>query len=133
MKNVLMILILFGGFAINASAQQNCKPADCKPCPPGCCIVNCCTPKGAAARVSVEPSSEAQLASFMLGTPSCNMTKKEMKACIAACKADAVASSTTSTVSCKPSPTCQPPACKPQQQTAEATPAVYRASAQAKS
>jgi len=129
MKNVLLILILLGGFALNASAQ-NCKPADCKPCPPGCCIVNCSTSKGAAA--NVQPTNEAQLTSLMLGTPSCNMTKKEMKACLAACKSNNVA--TTTEVSCKPIPTCQPTTtCKSHQQAVDVTPVIYRASVQAKS
>ena len=132
MKNVLMILILFAGFAINASAQQNCKPADCKPCPPGCCMVNCCTSKGAAASIKGEPTSEAQLASLMLGTPSCNMTKKEVKACLATCKSNAVTTATEST--CKPVPACQPTtACKSHQQAVDVTPVVYRASALSKS
>ena len=132
MKNVLMILILFGGFALNASAQQNCKPANCAPCPPECCIINCCASKGSAA--SATPTSEAQLTSLMLGSSSCNMTKKEIKACKAACKANAETTTVSITPSCKPYPTCQPTtACKPQQQSPEATPAVYRASVQSKS
>ena len=111
MKNVFLILVLFGGFAMSSLSAQACKPANCAPCPPGCCIINCC--KGAAAAASVENTSDAP---FVLLTANSleqpqpqTMSRKEMKACVAACKK---ANVTTAQPSCQPA-ACKPAACQP--------------------
>lgn len=105
MKHVLMILVLLSGFAISEStAQANCKPANCKPCPPECCISNCCISKGSAASVSGK-SVDVAYAAFLSedvgkDNKACTtMSRKEMKACIAACKNQTAGSSTPN---CKP-------------------------------
>jgi hypothetical protein len=108
MKQVLLILVLLSGFAMSQSAAQaNCKPADCKPCPPGCCIVNGCVAKGSAASVTNQPVDIA-FASLMIEDVStdkkaCTMSRKEMKACIAACKNQ---NSVSIAPDCKPTPGC---------------------------
>ena len=86
MKNVLLILMLLGGFAIQELDAQKC----CVPCPPGCCITSC-KPAGqsASASVSNEQAAQVALASFMLPgeSPACQpqqCSKKEVKACQAA-------------------------------------------------
>ena len=117
-----MILVLLSGFAMSESfAQANCKPSNCSPCPPGCCIVNCCTSKGAAASVTNQPVDVA-FASLLIEDvqstkQNCNMSRKEMKACIASCK---TVTSAAALESCKPAPSCH--------STAAVIPAVQTAS-----
>lgn len=106
MKNVLMFLVLFSGLALaDISAQANCKPADCAPCPPGCCILKGCSPKTASA--ADEKTLDISFVSFaeedMRKARSCQMTKKEKEACIAACKSYAAANASSS---CLPAPSC---------------------------
>ena len=113
MKNVLMILFFLTGLAVSdAVAQANCNPANCTPanchlCPPGCCIFNCTPSKGSAASASTDPAAEVSYTSFLLQgaedqAVDCKLTRKEMKACIAACKKANTAATTG----------CQPAACK---------------------
>ncbi len=99
MKHVLMIVFLISGFAMTESYGQaacnpaNSKPADCKPCPPGCCITSC-KPGAAAASTSASVSAvpaEVTFASWvaegaMTNCDSSKMTGKERKACQVACK-----------------------------------------------
>lgn len=116
MKNLLMILLMLSGFALpDAGAQANCNPANCAPCPPGCCIVNCNSTRGSAASVTAIPVEVAFASFLMEGLEStgrdCNMTRKEMKACIKSCKsasASAVnATAVTNSTGCQPVPSCQ--------------------------
>jgi|SRR5688500_12294017 len=113
MKNVLIVLILLSGWAVSEASAQACKPADCKPCPPGCCIINCCAPASAAGLIS-EKALEATFVSFMTEGENSTantqeMSRKEIKSCMKACKVAYVKANPTG---CKPSPTCQPsPAC----------------------
>ena len=85
MKNVFMILMLLGGFAIQQVDAQKCSV----PCPPGC-IITSCKPAGQSASASVtnEQAAQVALASFMLPgeSPACQpqCSKKEIKACQAA-------------------------------------------------
>ena len=108
MKQVLLILLLLSGFAMSKSAAQaNCKPANCQPCPPGCCIVNCCPSKGSAASLNNQPVDVA-FASLLIEDAShdkkaCTMSRKEIKACVAACKNQSVASEVPK---CQPASTC---------------------------
>ena len=104
MKNVLFFLVMFSSLALtDVSAQANCKPANCAPCPPGCCILNCCLTGSAAA--TKEKTGEVSFVSFseedMQKANACQMTKKERKACIAACKSNAAANA-----ACLPVPSC---------------------------
>ena len=83
MKNVLMILFLLGGFVMQTLEAQNCS----LPCPPGCCKISC--PLGAnRGSASAEKTGEVTLASLMVDgkEPMCTMSRKEMKACMAACQ-----------------------------------------------
>lgn len=114
MKNVLMILFFLTSLAVSdAIAQANCKPANCTPanchlCPPGCCIFNCAPSKGSAASASTDPQSEVAFASFIVDgkevqAGNCNLTRKEMKSCIASCKKANVSNTASG---------CQPAACQ---------------------
>ena len=107
MKNVLLILVLLGGFVMTASAQAKCEPANCAPCPPGCCIIKNCCPKGAAA--SAQEKQGDVLFVSMLNVDQKDVpttcTKKEMKACAKACKAQ---SRTAVTAGFNPATPCQP-------------------------
>ena len=111
MKHVFMILILLGAFAVNDAIAQpncnpaNCKPADCPPCPPGCCIFNCCSPNGAVALSSDQPVEVAFAALMADGVKPkyCKMSRKEIKACIASCKAQ---TGPVQTAGCQPTPSC---------------------------
>ena len=114
MKNVLMILFFLTSLTVsNAVAQANCNPANCTPanchlCPPGCCIFNCIPSKGSAASASTDPQTDVAFASFLtegkeVQAGNCNLSRKEMKACIASCKKATVSNST---------PGCQPAACQ---------------------
>ena len=83
MKNVFLILMLLGGFAIEQLDAQKC----CVPCPPGCCITSC-KPAGnrGSAAVTNEQAAQVAFASFMLPNenPACQpvcLSKKEAKAC----------------------------------------------------
>ena len=113
MKNVLIVLVLLSGWAISDASAQACNPANCKPCPPGCCIINCCAPPSAAGLIS-EKALEATFASFVIEGENSTakpeqMSRKEMKSCVKACKVAYVKANPTG---CKPSPTCVPsPAC----------------------
>lgn len=110
MKTVMMILVLLGGVAISGLNAQACKPADCKPCPPGCCIIKCCpgTSAAAASATTNQLPADVLFASLPIGGQdssrnTANMSRKEMNACKPACKTAA---------SCTPAPSCQPsPAC----------------------
>ena len=116
MKNFLMILLMLSGFALSdAGAQANCNPANCAPCPPGCCIVNCNSTRGSAAAVSTTPV-EASFTSILIeGLEStgkdCNMTRKEMKACVKSCKSASASAVNTTAVTnstgCQPVPSCR--------------------------
>ena len=86
MKNVMMTLILFVGFVIpHLDAQKCCLPGPI--CPPGCCKTSCSLGDKSAA-ASIVQSGEVILASMMLmgDEAKCNLSHKEMKACIAACQ-----------------------------------------------
>jgi len=89
MKNVLLILSMLMGLAVQNLDAQKC----CLPCPPGCCVSSCLSGKSSAASVATPQSGEVTLASLMLGMedPNCStmMSKKEMKSCLASCKASA--------------------------------------------
>lgn len=90
MKNVLVIVLFLSGFAFSGLQAQACKPVDFAPCPPGCCIINCCLPSSTGASASsTDLSSIAMFASlpveFKEACKSQKMSKKEMKACTAAC------------------------------------------------
>ena len=129
MKNVLLMLVLFSGLAISSASAQSCKPADCAPCPPGCCIINCCTDKGAAADAKGKSDvTYASLVAYDAAGKEIKMSKKEMKACMASCKkANAVPQTTTA--ACQPSPSCQPnPACKSATEKETSVLPVYKAS-----
>jgi len=124
MKNVVMILMLLGGFVITTSQAQNCQP-----CPPGCCITSCKAPAGSAASAQVMPSTLNIFAAYSpQPTPACtpqqmasctsqqaaacqgaqNVALKEGKACQPACSG-----SVSSTSACQPAssvsltPACQ--------------------------
>jgi len=93
MKTVLMILVLVGGLVTSNALAQSCKPANCAPCPPGCCIINCCPGKGSAASASNAVSTELMFATMVSEGQNANcqpaqMSRKERKACMAACKAN---------------------------------------------
>ena len=120
MKNVLMILFFLTGLAVSDSvAQATCKPSDCKPsnctpanchlCPPGCCIFNCTPSKGSAASASTDSQTNFSFALFSIEEGkdvqaiNSNLSRKEMKACIASCKKATVSNAT---------PGCQPAACQ---------------------
>ena len=114
MKNVLMILFFLTSLAVsNAVAQANCNPSNCTPanchlCPPGCCIFNCTPSKGSAASASTNASADYSFALFSIEgeeveAVNCNLTRKEMKACMAACKKASVANT---------APACKPAACQ---------------------
>lgn len=116
MKNLFMILFMLGGFALSdAGAQANCNPANCTPCPPGCCIVNCNATRGSAAAVSTTPVEVAFTSFLIEGLEStgkdCNLTKKEMKACMKSCKTASTSGSNTTAVTnsavCQPVPSCR--------------------------
>jgi hypothetical protein len=128
MKNVLMIFVLLGGFALQQVGAQK----GCQPCPPGCCVLSCsASAKGSAASSSAATQPDLIFASFNPdgNNPSCQkMNKKEMKACLASCHgapgdgthtADAVFSADASSdVAPVSTPACQPgckvsAACKP--------------------
>ena len=109
MKNVFLILVLFGGFAMSTLSAQACKPADCAPCPPGCCIINCCKGADAASAETGANSVFVLLAAASTEQPSQTMSRKEVKACMTACKKGNV---TTATPSCQPA-ACKPSACQP--------------------
>ena len=113
MKNVFMILLFIGGFAVSDAGAQSCKPANCAPCPPGCCIINCCTSKAAAASVTNEQSADVLFASFLAeglkaDCKAGKMSRQEMKSCIAACKSTSTATTSTAvSTGCQPTPACQ--------------------------
>jgi len=99
MKNVLMIMLLLGGIAIQQIDAQSC----CIPCPPGCCIKSCSPAKGAAAAATTDQTIEATFASFMLAASETTCQPKpgataEVKCVPAACKSNVMPTST-----CKPS------------------------------
>ncbi len=77
--------MVFGSFTVSGLQAQS----GCWPCPPECCITTCCTPsKGAAA--SSTSTGEAALMAFSSEemAAACGgkkMSKKEIKACMAAC------------------------------------------------
>ena len=101
MKNVLVIFFLLSGFAYSGLQAQACKPADCPPCPPGCCIIKCCPPNSSAASASVtDISPDAMFASMSMDKKGiCNgqkMSKKEMKECMTACTKSVAAAKTAS-------------------------------------
>lgn len=134
MKNVLLMLVLFSGLAISSASAQSCKPANCAPCPPGCCIINCCTSTGTAADVNGKSESEskvtyASLVAYDAAGKEIKISKKEMKACMASCKKANVATETSTAANCQPSPSCQPnPACKSAAQKEASALPVYKAS-----
>jgi hypothetical protein len=102
MKNLILTFMLFAGFAASDLMAQACKPSSC--CPPGCCAIQCCIGKQAA---TAEAANAAQpdlllVAQNVMAAPACTMTKKEMKACMKACKSQQVAVST----GCQPAPSC---------------------------
>lgn len=110
MKHVVMTLILFSGLAITSTNAQSCN----KVCPPGCCIVSCCTTaNGTAAAVKGNGDVSLTTCSPEALSKICGdkkLSKKEMKACQAACEA-AKSSATsdhlhvapaTGTLSCQP-------------------------------
>lgn len=136
MKNVFLILLFIGGFTVSDAIAQSCKPANCAPCPPGCCIINCCTSKAAAASVTTEQTADVMFASFLAeglkaDNKACKMSRQEMKACIAACKATSNATtSTVSTTSCQPSPACQTAKACNKATTVEVFPAAQKVSMQ---
>jgi hypothetical protein len=111
MKHVLVLFYFLAAFAVSGvQAQSSCKPADCKPCPPGCCIINCCSKSSAAA--STFPANETDVAFAAIiaeGLKSCErpagISRKEWKACLSACKETTQAQST---AHCQPSPSCKP-------------------------
>ena len=113
MKNVFMILLFIGGFAVSDAVAQSCNPANCTPCPPGCCIINCCTSKAAAVAVTSEQTADVMFASFLAeglktDCKAGKMSRQEMKACIAACKSSSAATTPTAvSVGCQPTPACQ--------------------------
>jgi len=123
MKNVLMILFFLGGLAMHdLDAQKGCNP-----CPPGCCISSCCiSGKGSAAAATGQPV-DVSFASWVLNgeEPNCQtqkLTKKEMKSCLASCKAlgqtapsDNIHTADASYSSTQPEPTVSTasPACQP--------------------
>lgn len=126
MKNVFVILVLISGFVVSNADAQSCNPANCPPCPPGCCIINCCTSKAAAAAITTDQTMDVMFASFLAeGLKTTKMSRKEMKACIEACKT----SGTTAAANCQPTPACQPTtAFKVTTGSAETIPAVYKVS-----
>ena len=132
MKNVFLILVVMGGFAVVDAVAQSCNPANCLPCPPGCCIINCCTPKAAAVSASSAQPVEVMFASLLAENlqgevKAGNISRKEMKACLAACKA----SSATVVTNCMPTPACQAPvACKAENSIAVQGPVTVQASLQ---
>ena len=134
MKNALMLFFLLAAFAVSGvQAQSSCKPADCAPCPPGCCIINCCTKGGAAASTLSGKESDAVFASMINeGLKSCErpaqMSRKEWKACLSACKVNAQAQST---AACQPSPSCKSSS-TPGAAATTPSPSVYHASLQAR-
>ena len=102
MKNLILTIMLFLGFAASDLMAQACKPASC--CPPGCCAIQCCIGKQAA---SAEATGSGQpelllVATNVMAAPECSMTKKEMKACLKACKSQKA----TATTGCQPAPSC---------------------------
>jgi hypothetical protein len=99
MKNVLVIVFFLVGTAYSSLQAQACKPADCAPCPPGCCIIKCCPPNSGSASASLtDLSPNAMFASMPAESKeACNgqkMSKKEMKSCMAACTKSAAATKT---------------------------------------
>jgi hypothetical protein len=89
MKNVFLILMLFGGFAIAGLQAQNCQPCPpCPACPKGCCMGG--GNKAASASAQLMPAtldltgtcSPTAMAACQDGK---KMSKKEMKACQASC------------------------------------------------
>ncbi len=126
MKNVLMFLVLLGGFAIQSADAQSCFT----PCPPGCCISSCCL-AGKSASASATPSLELPadvvFASLLVeglktDAHATKMSHKEKKACQAA-------------TTCQPTSACPvTPACKlTTPTTTEQHPTVYKASLLTKS
>ena len=104
MKNVLVIVLFLSGFAFSGLQAQACKPADCAPCPPGCCIIKCCPPNSSAASASLtDLSPNAMFASMPADVKQAcmdqKMSKKEIKSCLTACAK--------STAAYQPSPACQ--------------------------
>ena len=106
MKNVLMTMILFGGFFIAQLSAQSCVPSPL--CPPGCCVASCCKSAGAAA-ASVNTTTQAQtgevqimpvaLEVFSNCTPeqiaackASGMSDEQIKACQIACASKSTAS-----------------------------------------
>ena len=124
------MLVLFSGLAISSASAQSCKPADCAPCPPGCCIINCCTSKGAAADANGKSEATyASLVAYDAAGKEIKMSKKEMKACMASCKKVNTATVTSTVAGCQPSPSCKPgPACKSAAEKETSVLPVYKAS-----
>lgn len=106
MKNVFLILMLFSGFAMSTLSAQSCKPADCAPCPPGCCIINSCKSDAAASAVKTNDAAFVLVAAQQ--EVQSTMSRKEMKACMTACKKANVAA----TKATSPPPACQPASCQ---------------------
>jgi len=96
MKNVFLILMLFGGFAISGLQAQNCQPCPpCPACPKGCCAFG--SNKAASASAQLMPATldiigayapEAK-ATCQGGT---KVASKEMKACQPSCTSGSTAS-----------------------------------------
>lgn len=104
MKNVLLTLLLFAGFALADAHGQSCKPASCTPCPPGCCVVNCCKSEAA----SVDGAASEIFAPFMTQTvATSNVGPIKAKSCSATGKKALVENSN---ASCIPTPGCRPSA-----------------------
>ena len=93
MKNVILILTLFLGMSINGLMAQNCTP-----CPVQSCAPKCCKSAGVASASTVAMpmllpvsltnfNTSPQPAGQCAGAAMC--TKKEMKACQAACQKSA--------------------------------------------
>jgi len=114
MKNVFLILLLMGGFAVSGVFAQNCVPCPpCPACPKGCCMA--ANKNSASASAQIVPATlDLSAACTPEMMAACQgekkMTKKEMKACQSACTSGAPSACTSGT----------PSAC--QSSTAKATP-----------
>ena len=95
MKNVFLMLVLFGGLAISGLQAQNCQPCPpCPACPKGCCAYG--GNKAASASAQLMPATLDIFAAYSpVAKSSCQgniAANKEMKACQPSCTSGKMAS-----------------------------------------
>jgi len=123
MKNVFLMLILFGGFAISGLQAQNCHPCPpCPACPKGCCAFG--SNKAASASAQIMPATLDIFAAYSPeAKSSCQsgntVANKEMKACQPSCTSGSTPScQSTAATTFQPSALAMndktPPATKPE-------------------